>query len=133
MAFKLSNQGYFGDRLKKETEKIKEIKLVDKSNFTVPIVRIPVRPFVLLAIFTSMIGGWSHFIHGQYSREFFMMEHPKCHVDSNYLIGDGRCHGEYNTTDCGYDGGDCIEFYKKYPNCNVTYPEYIGDGYCYGG
>eukprot|EP00979_Chaetoceros_neogracilis_P006004 scaffold1174_cov281-Chaetoceros_neogracile.AAC.35 len=55
-------------------------------------------------------------------------------------IGDGICHGgDYNTVECGFDGGDCEEFNAKYPNCNVFppsfigYPSYIGDGNCDGG
>ena len=50
--------------------------------------------------------------------------------DSEYL-GDGLCQnyaGEYNTPECCYDKGDCIEFNEMYPNCKVHYPLYIGDG-----
>lgn len=44
-------------------------------------------------------------------------------------IGDGSCDGqEYLTEECGWDGGDCIEFNKAYPNCNVTFPGFIGNG-----
>ena len=35
--------------------------------------------------------------------------------------------------ECGYDGGDCLEFVQKYPNCKVPYPHWVGDGYCGGG
>jgi hypothetical protein len=50
------------------------------------------------------------------------------------LVGNGRCNsGDYNTAECGFDGGDCEEFNNKYPNCNVAFPYLIGDGYCYGG
>jgi len=39
--------------------------------------------------------------------------YPKCFMGSfpeNYdLIGDGTCYwGQYNTTECGYEGGDCL-------------------------
>ena len=36
-------------------------------------------------------------------------------------------------TECGFDGGDCIDFNVKYPGCNVVNPDSIGDGYCHGG
>jgi len=49
-------------------------------------------------------------------------------------IGDGRCDGgDYNTDDCGSDGGDCDEFNDKYPNCNVEDPYRIGDRSCNDG
>jgi hypothetical protein len=50
------------------------------------------------------------------------------------LIGDKKCDGrQYNTAECGYDGGDCTDFNVNFPNCNVTYPYFIGDGKCDGG
>ena len=31
-----------------------------------------------------------------------------------YGIGDGRCYNApFNTAECGYDGGDCLEFNKN--------------------
>merc|ERR1712071_660465 len=47
------------------------------------------------------------------------------------LIGDERCHGrEYNTPECGFDGGDCMQFNEDYPDCPVDCPECIGNGFC---
>lgn len=31
-----------------------------------------------------------------------------CKVSDTYAIGDGVCNIEFNTTDCEYDGGDCL-------------------------
>ena len=48
-------------------------------------------------------------------------------------IGDGACNGSnrtYNIEECGYDGGDCIEYNDKYPDCKSTEPWKIGDGIC---
>ena len=69
--------------------------------------------------------------------------YPNCSVDHPELIGDGVCdymYGmyDYNTTECGWEGGDCVcddgYFGRKcnlyYPNCSVDYPELIGDGLC---
>ena len=47
----------------------------------------------------------------------------------------------FNTTECGWEGGDCLpcdagyfglncDLY--YPNCSVPIPEFIGDGACDG-
>jgi len=42
------------------------------------------------------------------------------------------CDLEFNSTECGFDGGDC-NVVPKYPDCNVAYPGWIGDGRCDGG
>ena len=55
------------------------------------------------------------------------MEYP-------HYVGNGRCHGSgYNTAECDFDGGDCIDFNKKYPKCDVEYPYQVGDGHCHSG
>jgi len=45
-------------------------------------------------------------------------------------LKDGDCDhfsgGDYNTAECGCDGGDCTG--KADPDCRVPYPEKIGDG-----
>ena len=52
-------------------------------------------------------------------------------------IGNAKCDvGEYNTVECGWDGGDCKEFNEKYPNCKLEFPSaysYIGNTKCDGG
>jgi hypothetical protein len=68
---------------------------------------------------------------------------PNCSVPSQYRnwIGNGFCDDFYNTTECEYDGGDCLPCKDGYigfnctfylPNCSVPYPEWIGDGACDG-
>ena len=59
-------------------------------------------------------------------------EYPDCHVYPPSFVGDGKCHGqEFNTEECGWDGGDCDAFNMKYPNCTAKFPWYIGNGYCH--
>ena len=59
------------------------------------------------------------------------------------LIGNGFCEGLYNTSECGWEGGDCLpcddgyfglDCTLFYPNCSASYPEsmVIGDGLCDG-
>jgi hypothetical protein len=46
-------------------------------------------------------------------------------------LGNGRCDGDkYNTAECNWDGGDCLEFNTNYPKCTAEYPHFIGDGVC---
>jgi hypothetical protein len=66
-----------------------------------------------------------------------MQDYPNCDVTFPSFIGDGHCSTRYNynTAECGFDGGDCEEFNRvinKYPYCSVsTYKAYrIGDGNC---
>ena len=59
--------------------------------------------------------------------------YPNCTVRSPDMIGDGRCDGgDYNTAECGFDGGDC-DLFNSFPNCTAAIPFWIGDGYCHGG
>eukprot|EP00979_Chaetoceros_neogracilis_P009524 scaffold2166_cov144-Chaetoceros_neogracile.AAC.2 len=59
-----------------------------------------------------------------------MQDYPNCNVQYPGWIGDGKCQkfGNYNTAECGFDGGDCDTF-NKYPNC-IAYPSRLGDGNC---
>jgi hypothetical protein len=69
--------------------------------------------------------------------KYYWYNYPNCNAKdpNNYdlsRIGDGNCDGDYNTAECGFDGGDC-DFFNKYPDCNVPYWWNIGDGTCHGG
>jgi hypothetical protein len=137
MAFSLADQCYFGKKLKDETDRIKKISFVDKSEVMV-LKKIPLRLFVLLLISTIMIVVWIFYlVFGQVSGKFFMENHPTCKVDFTPSFLDGVCNpGEQNTAACGFDGGDCIEFnskYPSYPDCNVEDYSFLGDGYCNSG
>ncbi len=73
--------------------------------------------------------------------------YPNCQLSDMSTFSDGKCHhGEpgyifssgilnskqnTNSMECGYDGGDCIEFNAKYPNCHVPHPYRVGDGFCH--
>jgi len=60
--------------------------------------------------------------------------YPKCALEEKnaYRHRNFDCDSEFNSTECGFDGGDC-GVVSNYPNCNVTYPGWIGDGRCDGG
>jgi len=52
---------------------------------------------------------------------------PNCHVFNPTLIGDGTCLLQYNTSVCGFDGGDCL---VQYPFCNAENKNKLGNGEC---
>ena len=57
--------------------------------------------------------------------------YTKCAVNNPSAIGDENCNTDYNTTACGFDGGDCtLKPVEGYPDCFVLHPFYIIDGYC---
>ena len=70
-----------------------------------------------------------HNLSLQYNAKF-----KNCSVDEPFRIGDGYCNLEHNSSECGYDGGDCIGkstgIKLTYPSCNVPKPEQIGNGRC---
>jgi len=66
--------------------------------------------------------------------------YPECDVDDFTVLGDGNCnHGVYNSKDCGFDNGDCVDFNDlqkvRYNNCTniVENIGWVGDGICNGG
>lgn len=67
----------------------------------------------------------------------FAERFPDCHVDFPELLGNGKCNSrdhrgntEYNSRECGFDAGDCLELNEKYPDCHPLDFMYFGDGKC---
>lgn len=66
-------------------------------------------------------------------RRIILELNSTCAAPHTVLLGDGACDGGlYNTPECAFDNGDCIEFNTLYPNCTVEYPYFLGDGACDG-
>ena len=61
----------------------------------------------------------------------FDKEYPNCVVERPSNVGDGYCddYSNYNTEECGWDGGDC-NIFNSLTDCVVEYADEIGDGYC---
>lgn len=73
----------------------------------------------------------------------FNRKYPNCNVQNPVLIGDGNCdrrkmdfYGDYdyNTRECGWDGGDCLssnaQYYAKYGECSETQIPKVQNGEC---
>lgn len=66
---------------------------------------------------------------GDRSCASFNATYPGCIVDDPEWVGNGFCQYQFNTAECGWDGGDCDEF-NKYPACHVDHPSLIGNSHC---
>jgi phage baseplate assembly protein gpV len=82
----------------------------------------------LQLLFVSVVAGSAAF-YFVYENEYHGCPLTISQVSN---LGDGVCSPEYNTEECGWDGGDCLSV-DGYPLCTVEYPVYIGDGLCDGG
>ena len=60
--------------------------------------------------------------------------YPNCNAGIfEALIGNGRCNGlGLNIKECGWDGGDCVQYNEDYPDCDANWPRNIGNGRCSG-
>jgi len=57
-----------------------------------------------------------------------------CTVTIPQWIGDGQCDGgDYNTIECGFDGGDCNNFNMNFPACDAEFPFLLSNGKCESG
>ena len=54
--------------------------------------------------------------------------YANCTVYYPSSVGNVWCDGgTYMSPECGYDGGDCLEFLQKYPNYTVDDLHLVGD------
>mmetsp|Transcript_847 Transcript_847/g.1267 ORF Transcript_847/g.1267 Transcript_847/m.1267 type:complete len:538 (-) Transcript_847:168-1781(-) len=130
--FHLAAAGFLGEHLAKRTKEVKTRHIEVGSNpdrNTVSgrdqegnppdrkVIRcFPCNVFILKSIifggmYCGMIVAWAWFVRGQYSGDFFRVKYPECNVTDVRSIGDGDCDNfdPYNTEECGWDGGDCID------------------------
>jgi hypothetical protein len=67
-----------------------------------------------------------------YRKSHATSEYPNC--ECTWSMKDGRCDNPMNlhcnTEECGWEGGDCLEWNEKYPNCQLHPFTLIGNGEC---
>jgi hypothetical protein len=134
VAFWLADNGYFGTRLRHDCMDLKRLQILDEDqSYQMGCCRLLLRPFILFSLFLMMIGAFIPTVQGQISGRYFTQKYPNCRIpDGEYhKIGDGVCKGGvFNTFECAFDGGDCIDFNIAYPRCKIIEPSEIGDGIC---
>jgi len=131
MMFWLALHGYAGIDLAEGAKNAKKVRIKDDVIKT--ICGIPLRTMVLFFLFIIMVSGWSYFVYGQLSMQFFHMKFPHCHISDEKIafMADGVCNGgEQNSIACNFDDGDCLAFNIAYPGCRVVETYRIGNGQC---
>jgi hypothetical protein len=131
-AFWLADHGYIGNSLKDDCSLAKRIKIIDLA--PPKFLGIPLRPVLLISILIILFGFFMPIAIGQASSVYFSYKYPTCLINDKVKIkhfGDGICDGGVlNTYDCGFDGGDCVNFKIGFPNCDVLNPADIGNNIC---
>lgn len=136
IVFQLLRRGYFfGFQMAEDAEKIENLEFTEERNDSHSCrTSYFVRSLLLGSLNIFMIVYVSIVAKLQADGYFLKTTYPNCDVLDPSLIGNKICEfRSYNIEECGFDGGDCIDFNEKYPNCTVEYPSYIGDGICRGG
>ena len=65
--------------------------------------------FLVFVMYSLLLAILSYIVVSQYNGTYMRIKFPDCDVDKPRRIGDGTCDNfaPYNTTECGFDGGDC--------------------------
>merc|ERR1712071_218088 len=135
--FTMADEGYFGKKFSQKTDEVKEKKLKGYKQDVKGSLHVVFSLMILL-----MVIPWAFLTYRQGNGYYVKDKFPLCPVTATIdingknetfkdLIADGQCHGDgYNTEECGWDDGDCLEFNELYPNCKVNCPTCIGNGFC---
>jgi len=129
--FWLADHAYFGTRLKNDCTESKRLKFKDEDRNIC--FGIKLRPFITAIIFITTIAGFIPITIRQQNGQYFRYKYPRCDIapDQIEFFKDNNCDGGiFNSYDCGFDGGDCVDFNLAYPGCKVAMPTQVGDGIC---
>jgi hypothetical protein len=133
VAFGLASHGFFGKALKRDSDTASNVKVRDEIRKIC--FGLPLRPVVMLSLLITMTSAFVGLVVvGQQNGAHFEQKYPNCNVrfDQIQNITDGNCNGGLpNTFQCGFDGGDCIDFNIAFPNCKALNAYEVGDGTCH--
>jgi len=137
--FDFAGMGYFGSKLSKKAEEVKEVEFEeDEKSINVRLVS------TFFALIVAFVGSWIYVTIGQVNGRYVEQAFPLCDLTLMYnsttnltfldIIGDDTCQfgkGEgTNVIECGWDGGDCIKLNERYPKCFAEDFSLLGNGEC---
>ncbi len=133
--FGIARFGFLGNDFYDATLMVEETEIAYEFDFgkTIFGIYFPARAVIFCTLVMCMCTAVGLFLEGQISGKYFFDRYPYCTIPVLNIsnIGDGKCEGGiYNTIDCDFDGGDCLEFNMQYPNCKALDPFKVGDGTC---
>ena len=139
ISFWFADNGYIGETVKKDTKRVKMIRIEDRSDGSKCLIfgskgeSLKTRSLLFFVLVTIMYLAFAIVIRRQLSGYYLRQKYPSCDiaVEDMYKLNDGVCDGGFvNSFQCGFDGGDCIDYKIAYPTCNAVIPEEVGDGIC---
>ena len=139
ISFWFADNGYVGETVKKNTKVVKMIRIEDRTDGSKRSIfgskgeSLKTRSLFFFILVTIMYSAFAIVTRRQLSGFYLRQKYPSCDiaVEDMYKLNDGVCDGGFvNSFQCGFDGGDCIDYNIAYPTCDAVIPEEVGDGIC---
>jgi len=134
VAFKLCADGMFGTLFVKKTEEVQKITLKRQR---LKKRKIPLQTIISATVIFLVFTMWVFIVIRQNSGRYFYKKYPDClnqdREDISSRINDVEndvCDKWANKIECGFDGGDCLNFNMAFPNCEADFPNQVGDREC---
>mmetsp|Transcript_27112 Transcript_27112/g.41523 ORF Transcript_27112/g.41523 Transcript_27112/m.41523 type:complete len:899 (+) Transcript_27112:114-2810(+) len=134
IVFYVASIGYLGRELKRDTKRSQSFEITDSLQVMTLCSRlIPARVIFLAFLAIALLCGWLLIVAGQVSGTYFKYKFEDCNIPTNMVanLGNDECDGGVlNSIECGFDGGDCVDFNLAWPDCYVPDAFKVGDGKC---
>ena len=139
ISFWFADNGYVGETIKKNTKVVKMIRIEDRTDGSKRSIfgskgeSLKTRSLFFFILVTIMYSAFAIVTRRQLSGFYLRQKYPSCDiaVEDMYKLNDGVCDGGFvNSFQCGFDGGNCIDYNIAYPTCDAVIPEEVGDGIC---
>lgn len=134
IVFFVASMGYLGHGLKRDTKRSQSFEINDSLQVMKVCCRlVPARVIFLAFLAMVLLVGWLIIVYGQISGNYFQDKFEDCNIPVHLIekISNDECDGGIlNSIECGFDGGDCLDFNVAWPNCKVPDAFKVGDGEC---